>query len=133
MRWLVAGFGVSSAHMSNEHVHHDHSIAPIADTMTIPERSFARFQATRANVNDTSGPRQRRDTTSATTRTMHNATFLTECSFRVAQERLVHVITDVHPFEPHWENLSSIDLSQKRLESVARMKEFLPKLDSLYL
>ena len=62
-----------------------------------------------------------------------NATFLTECSFGVAHDRLVQVITDVQPFEPHWEALSSIDLSGKRLESVARLKEFLPKLDSLHL
>lgn len=66
-------------------------------------------------------------------RTPAGVTFLTECSFRVAQERLVHVITDIHPFEPHWESLASIDLSRKRLESIAHLKEFLPKLDSLYL
>jgi len=62
-----------------------------------------------------------------------NGTFLTECSFGVAHDRLVEVITDVQPFEPHWETLSAIDLSEKRLESVARLKEFLPRLDSLNL
>lgn len=62
-----------------------------------------------------------------------NATFLTECSFGVAHDKLVQVITDVQPFEPHWEGLSSIDLSKKSLDSVARLKEFLPKLDSLTL
>ncbi|KAK7464669.1 Protein nud1 [Stygiomarasmius scandens] len=62
-----------------------------------------------------------------------NATFLTECSFGVAHDRLVQVITDVEPFEPHWEGLSSIDLSGKNLESVARLKEFLPSLDCLKL
>ncbi|KAI0345679.1 hypothetical protein BDW22DRAFT_1353259 [Trametopsis cervina] len=62
-----------------------------------------------------------------------NATFLTECSFGVAHDRLVQVITDVQPFEPYWEGLSSIDLSRKELDSVARLKEFLPKLDSLML
>ncbi|THV03804.1 hypothetical protein K435DRAFT_826966 [Dendrothele bispora CBS 962.96] len=62
-----------------------------------------------------------------------NATFLTECSFGVAHDRLVQVITDVEPFEPHWEGLSSIDLSGKGLESVARLKEFLPSLDCLKL
>ena len=60
-----------------------------------------------------------------------NATFLTECSFGVAHDKLVQVITDVQPFEPHWEDLSSIDLSKKALDSVARLKEFLPKLDTL--
>ncbi|KAF9493539.1 hypothetical protein BDN71DRAFT_1450228 [Pleurotus eryngii] len=65
--------------------------------------------------------------------TTGNATFLTECSFGVAHDRLVQVITDVQPFEPHWEELSHIDLSEKKIESVARLKEFLPHLDSLSL
>jgi protein NUD1 len=63
--------------------------------------------------------------------TRGNATFLTECSFAVAHDRLVQVITDVEPFEPHWENLASINLSGKRIESAARLKEFLPRLNSL--
>ncbi|KAF8909016.1 hypothetical protein CPB84DRAFT_1766683 [Gymnopilus junonius] len=62
-----------------------------------------------------------------------NGTFLTECSFGVAHDRLVEVITDVQPFEPYWEELSSIDLSNAKLESVARLKEFLPRLDALNL
>ncbi|KAF8635927.1 hypothetical protein AX15_000102 [Amanita polypyramis BW_CC] len=62
-----------------------------------------------------------------------NATFLTECSFGVTHDRLVQVITDVQPFEPYWEELSSIDLSNKKLESVARLIEFLPHLDVLNL
>jgi protein NUD1 len=62
-----------------------------------------------------------------------NATFLTECSFAVSHDRLVQVITDVEPFEPHWEKIGSINLSKKNVESVARLKEFLPKLDSLNL
>lgn len=62
-----------------------------------------------------------------------NATFLTECSFGVAHDRLVGVITDVQPFVPHWEQLHSINLSGKGLESVARLKEFLPRLDALKL
>lgn len=62
-----------------------------------------------------------------------NATFLTECSFGVAHDKLVAVITDVQPFEPYWEDLAAIDLSGKKIESVARLKEFLPKLDSLVM
>lgn len=62
-----------------------------------------------------------------------NATFLTECSFGVARDRLVEVITDIQPFEPHWESLKSIDLSKKSIESVTRLKEFLPQLDCLSL
>lgn len=62
-----------------------------------------------------------------------NATFLTECSFGLSHDRLVQVITDIQPFEPHWEELHTIDLSRKSLDGVARLKEFLPKLDSLIL
>jgi hypothetical protein len=62
-----------------------------------------------------------------------NGTFLTECSFGVAHDRLVTVITDMQPFEPYWEQLTSINLSGKNLESVARLKEFLPRLDALSL
>ena len=62
-----------------------------------------------------------------------NATFLTEASFGVAHDKLVQVITDVQAFEPHWEELSCIDLSNKSIESVARLKEFLPRLHTLSL
>ncbi|KAI0051077.1 hypothetical protein FA95DRAFT_1580818 [Auriscalpium vulgare] len=62
-----------------------------------------------------------------------NATFLTEASFGVAHDKLVQVITDVQPFEPYWEELTTIDLSGKRIESVARLKEFLPQLLTLSL
>jgi hypothetical protein len=106
--------------------------ANLEDVNTMAEHSLARSHAMASTPwGVTTVPRHRNDT--ITPRTAAGATFLTECSFRVAQERLVQVITDVHPFEPHWEKLSSIDLSKRRLESVARMKEFLPKLDSLYL
>ncbi|KAI0259785.1 hypothetical protein BC834DRAFT_832867 [Gloeopeniophorella convolvens] len=62
-----------------------------------------------------------------------NATFLTEASFGVAHDKLVQVITDIQPFEPYWEELSSVDLSSRNLESVTRLKEFLPRLHTLSL
>ena len=65
--------------------------------------------------------------------TQPNATFLTEASFGVAHDKLVQVITDMQPFEPYWEELSSIDLADKNIESVARLKEFLPRLHTLSL
>jgi protein NUD1 len=58
---------------------------------------------------------------------------LTECSFGIAHDRLIQCITDAKTFEPHWENLLSIDLSGKQLDSVVRLKEFLPSLDTLKL
>ncbi|KAG8694685.1 hypothetical protein FRC08_008320 [Ceratobasidium sp. 394] len=60
-----------------------------------------------------------------------NGTFLTECSFAVAHDRLVQLITDVHPYQPYWEPLGEIDLPRKGIESLARLKEFLPNLDRL--
>jgi hypothetical protein len=60
-------------------------------------------------------------------------TFLTECSFGVAYDRLVQVITDVQPIEPHWSSLTSINLVSKNIESVARLKELLPCLETLQL
>ncbi|KAK0201606.1 hypothetical protein DFS33DRAFT_1440853, partial [Desarmillaria ectypa] len=57
-----------------------------------------------------------------------NATFLTECSFGVAHDRLVQVLTDVEPWHPHWETVRSIDLKERGLESVARLCELMPSL-----
>ena len=62
-----------------------------------------------------------------------NATYLTECSFGVAHDKLVQVITDVYGSEPYWEGLKTIDLSGKDVDSVARMKEFLPDLEEVNL
>lgn len=60
-----------------------------------------------------------------------DATFLTECSFGVAHDRLLQCITDVLPFEPYWEEVANVDLSKKALDSLARLKEFMPKLENL--
>lgn len=62
-----------------------------------------------------------------------NHTYLTECSFGVSHEKLVQLITDIHPYLPHWEQLEEIDLSGKGIESVARLKELLPNLDKIHL
>lgn len=88
-------------------------------------RSFTRSQTIR--LPGQSSPRR------VNTPSRANATFLTECSFGVAHDRLVEVITDVQPFEPYWDSLSAMNLAGKKLDSVARLKEFLPKLDSLNL
>ena len=62
-----------------------------------------------------------------------NATYLTECSFGVAHDKLVQVITDVYGSEPYWEGLGEIDLSGKGVEGVAKMKEFLPAVRDVRL
>ncbi|KAJ9124711.1 hypothetical protein QFC24_003078 [Naganishia onofrii] len=68
-----------------------------------------------------------------TRRSKANATFLTECSFGVAHDKLVELITEVQPFEPHWDQLTKIDLSKRGVDSVARLKEFCPDLDEANL
>ena len=40
----------------------------------------------------------------------------------------MEIITDVHPFVVNWEEMTEIDLEGKGAGSVARLKEFLPKL-----
>lgn len=65
--------------------------------------------------------------------TAADATFLTECSFGISHDRILKLITDVEPFEPDWEGLKSIDLSKKGVDSLVRLKEFLPNLDEVNL
>lgn len=62
-----------------------------------------------------------------------NRTYLTECSFGVSHDKLVQIITDIHPYVPYWEKLEEIDLTGKGVESVARLKELLPYLDKVHL
>jgi hypothetical protein len=57
-----------------------------------------------------------------------DATFLTECSFDGVRDRLVEIITDVHPYVAYWEELRELNLEGRLAGSVARLKEFLPKL-----
>lgn len=58
-------------------------------------------------------------------------TFLTQASFNIAHNRIVEALTDVVPFVPDWEELKSVDLSSRRLESLVRLKEFVPRLQKL--
>ncbi|KAF7296502.1 hypothetical protein HMN09_01057000 [Mycena chlorophos] len=108
-----------------------HDPEPVVES----EGSFASISGngnTSVSVASTSTPRRVFSRTNAQ-RNGNNNTFLTECSFAVTHDRLVEVLTDVEPFEPHWENLATVDLAERRLESVARLKEFVPALDALNL
>ncbi|KZT36644.1 hypothetical protein SISSUDRAFT_1063487 [Sistotremastrum suecicum HHB10207 ss-3] len=108
----------SKASLSSRSVKLDHEVSGPGS-----RRSFTRLQSSRAS----------RNLTDNSNKPKPNGTFLTECSFGVAQDKLVQVITDLFPDEPHWEGLSSIDLSNKQVESAARLKDFLPYLSSLKL
>ncbi|KAL7419517.1 Protein nud1 [Cryptotrichosporon argae] len=95
------------------------------DTVPLPSRSLSRFSRNRLRTGIGGG--------GTGTGNAYNATFLTECSFGVAHDRLVQLITDVQPFEPYWEQLKTIDLSGRGVETLARLKEFLPVLDEAKL
>lgn len=62
-----------------------------------------------------------------------NQTILTEASFAVTQDRLVQAITQVYPYEPHWDKLGDLDLAGHGLESVTKLKDYLPALVNLNL
>ncbi|PWN29794.1 L domain-like protein, partial [Jaminaea rosea] len=54
-------------------------------------------------------------------------------SFEVAHDRIVEVLTDVAPWVDSWEELTELDLSGRKLESVVRLKEFAPRLEKVRL
>uniref|UniRef100_V5ERB7 Protein phosphatase regulatory subunit n=2 Tax=Kalmanozyma brasiliensis (strain GHG001) TaxID=1365824 RepID=V5ERB7_KALBG len=60
-------------------------------------------------------------------------TLLTDASFNFAHDKVLEAITDVEPWEPGWDELQSINLSRRRLESCVRLKEFLPALEEIDL
>ncbi|CDR99806.1 hypothetical protein [Sporisorium scitamineum] len=60
-------------------------------------------------------------------------TLLTDASFNFAHDKVLEAITDVEPWEPSWDELQTIDLSRRRLESCVRLKEFLPLLEEVDL
>ncbi|KDN52631.1 L domain-like protein [Tilletiaria anomala UBC 951] len=57
-----------------------------------------------------------------------DATILTEMSFAIAQDRVLQVLTDVVPWQPDWENLSVLDLSNRRVETLMKLQDFCPNL-----
>lgn len=98
----------------------------------------ALISSSECETTSTSGNAANRRSTRVSARNWHtsmagNQTILTEASFAVTQDRLVQAITQVHPYEPHWEKLLDINLSGFGLESVTKMKEYLPALVKLNL
>ncbi|KAL9939838.1 hypothetical protein V8E36_001655 [Tilletia maclaganii] len=55
-------------------------------------------------------------------------TLATNASFSVARDRIVELIADVAPWEEHWEEMDEIDLSDRRVETVLRLRDFCPAL-----
>ncbi|OLL27071.1 Septation initiation network scaffold protein cdc11 [Neolecta irregularis DAH-3] len=59
------------------------------------------------------------------------STMSMDCSFSIAVGAMVRHLTDVEPYEPHWERMTELNLSARRLDSLVRLSDFCPKLESL--
>lgn len=57
-----------------------------------------------------------------------DVTMRAEPSFTIAEERVLHVLTDVVPWQPDWENLTVLDISNRRVETIVKLHEFCPSL-----
>ncbi|KTW28847.1 hypothetical protein T552_01476 [Pneumocystis carinii B80] len=53
------------------------------------------------------------------------------CSFSMAIQNLVVVLTDIEPYEPFWEKFQHLNLSGKNIESLIGLSDFCPKLNNL--
>lgn len=54
-----------------------------------------------------------------------------EASFSIAQENLVKHMTDVEPYNPYWEHIKSLKLSDRRLETLHPLNEWCPMISEL--
>ena len=100
---------------------------PISSASSNPP-PYANTNSQRTSKNDVSGAH-----TVSHSQLHLNQTFLTDCSFGIAHDKLIQHLTDVSPFEPYWHTLRALDLSGRKIDSVARLKELMPKLDRIEL
>ncbi|KAI5795745.1 hypothetical protein EDC01DRAFT_745177 [Geopyxis carbonaria] len=54
-----------------------------------------------------------------------------EASFSIAQTNLIKHITDVEPYNPYWEYIKSIELSNRKIETLHTLNEWCPRLTEL--
>lgn len=101
-----------------------------SSSLSSPQSDFVSYSQ---DVSDIDGSKQHGEIVRRDISVVGNQTILTEASFAVTRDRLVQVITQVHPYEPHWENLPEIDLAGYGIESVTKMKDYLPALVNLNL
>lgn len=59
--------------------------------------------------------------------------FLTNASFAMAHDRMVELIVDVAPWHEGWKTMLEIDLQGRRVESVVRLRDHLPVLQTARL
>ncbi|GAD99037.1 hypothetical protein AOR_1_1896144 [Paecilomyces variotii No. 5] len=64
-------------------------------------------------------------------RTHHTSLRQVHGTFALAAEDLIKHITDVEPYEPYWEDIRRLDLSNKGLITLHRLNEFCPRLEEL--
>ncbi|KAK9465747.1 hypothetical protein V1512DRAFT_248796 [Lipomyces arxii] len=63
----------------------------------------------------------------------HDATAVSqlESSFSIAVQNLVKVLTDIQPFEVHWEDIVNLDLQGRELETLVRLEDWCPSIVEL--
>ncbi|KAG0346404.1 hypothetical protein BG004_001814 [Podila humilis] len=71
---------------------------------------------------------------SSSKNTIHNTSNLMpeESSFRHAEGHLIHVITPLHPWD-EWDQVKSLDLTKRKIESTIRLNHLVPNLEVLLL
>lgn len=116
-------FGCINIGSSPDEKSYANSVASI-ESQTVPERQRNNRRKPRPNSSLSRSKDPFRSSTGP-----GNATFLTECSFGVSQDRLIKHITDVAPYEPSWLDLRTVNLSSKGVDSLVKLKDFLPNLD----
>ncbi|KAJ8097511.1 hypothetical protein POJ06DRAFT_261574 [Lipomyces tetrasporus] len=60
----------------------------------------------------------------------HDATAVSqlESSFSLAVQNLVKILSDIHPFDPYWQDITILDLQDRDLETLLRLEEWCPQL-----
>ncbi|KAK9326151.1 hypothetical protein V1517DRAFT_267915 [Lipomyces orientalis] len=60
----------------------------------------------------------------------HDATAVSqlESSFSVAVQNLVKILSDIHPFDPYWQDITTLNLQGRDLETLLRLEEWCPQL-----
>ncbi|KAA8899943.1 hypothetical protein FN846DRAFT_892298 [Sphaerosporella brunnea] len=54
-----------------------------------------------------------------------------EASFTIAQQNLVKHLTDVEPYDPYWDFIKCLKLSERKLETLHSLNEWCPRISEL--
>ncbi|KAK9479199.1 hypothetical protein V1514DRAFT_328729 [Lipomyces japonicus] len=63
----------------------------------------------------------------------HDATAVSQLdsSFSIAIQNLVRVLSDIQPFEPYWEDITTLNLPSRNLETLVRLEEWCPNVHNM--